>query len=59
VRQVREAVATHPAHRRRGYATQIMEAAGRHIDEVIVNTLRAAPPPERRTGKKRPFVDSW
>jgi len=25
----------------------------------IVNTLRAAPPPPPRSGKKRPFVDTW
>ena len=26
---------------------------------VIVNALASAPPPQPRTGKKRPFVDAW
>ncbi len=43
-------------------------ATGFEIDDVIdpadsraliVNTLRAAPPPAPRTGKKRPMIDAW
>ena len=26
---------------------------------VIMAALRSAPPPAPRTGKKRPFVDTW